>query len=216
MSTLGPTSKPPWADGCGPNKKNKPTNPKDLLGQHKVSLSLVPASSLIYEALAMKNGADKYGPFNWRGNKVQLMIYIDACLRHIYSFVDGENDAQDSKVPHLAHAKACLGIIIDAMCTGNLIDNRPSKGKAVELLEKFKQTVEPGKMIPHKGFHLKKTPLEEGKVPPDEDFIHDQYNPEEVKDEDLVEQTPKHERVFPVGSFFGHCIFCSRVDCILC
>jgi hypothetical protein len=114
------------------------TNPKDRLGIKKVRLSLVPPSSIIYEASAFEDGADKYGPYNWREKKVRLSIYVDAFKRHVDQFWDGENFAQDSKKHHLAHAKACLGIIIDALETGNLVDDRPKKGVASELIERLK------------------------------------------------------------------------------
>ncbi|KKN48575.1 hypothetical protein LCGC14_0651620 [marine sediment metagenome] len=110
-------------------------NPKDILGQTKVSLSKVPTAAIIYEALAMVDGAKKYGPFNWRKNKVIASIYVDACLRHVGSWFDGEEIATDSLVHHLGHARACLGILIDALETGNLDDDRPPSGPAARLLE---------------------------------------------------------------------------------
>ncbi len=123
-----------------PKSKAATTNPKDLIGVTKVPLfSVVPPASLIYEGLAMQDGARKYGPFNWRSKKVILSIYLDALGRHVLAFVDGEEFAADSKKPHLAHAKACLGIIIDAMETGNLIDDRPPRGPAADLLERWKR-----------------------------------------------------------------------------
>lgn len=115
------------------------TNPKDKLGLKKVRLSLVPPSSTIYQALAMEDGAAKYGPYNWREKKVIASIYIDAAKRHMDSWFDGEDNASDSKKPHLGHALACLGIIVDALETGNLIDDRPLKGAAAALIEKFKK-----------------------------------------------------------------------------
>ena len=116
------------------------TNPKDLLGIKKVSLTLVPPSSIIYQALAMEDGARKYGPYNWREKKVRTSIYIDAALRHIQSYFDGEELAEDSQKPHLGHALACLGIIIDAATSGNLIDDRPKAGVASSLLKKYSMT----------------------------------------------------------------------------
>ena len=113
------------------------TNPKDKIGVLKPRMSLVSPASKIYEALAMEDGANKYGPYNWRTKKVRLSIYIDAAHRHLDSFFDGEENASDSGKPHLGHAKACIGIIIDALETGNLIDDRPSKGVAGKLLERF-------------------------------------------------------------------------------
>lgn len=115
------------------------TNPKDSLGTKKVSLSKVPFSSIVYQALAMEDGAKKYGPFNWRENKVIASIYIDAAMRHLGSWYDGEEVADDSKKPHLGHAMACIGIIIDALETGNLVDDRPVKGNMAELIEKWKK-----------------------------------------------------------------------------
>lgn len=120
------------------NKKDT-TNPKDLLGIKKVRLSLVPPSSTIYQATAMENGADKYGPYNWRSKKVIASIYIDAAKRHLDSWFDGEEFAEDSKVHHLGHALACLGIIVDAKETGNLIDDRPPAGATSKLIERLKK-----------------------------------------------------------------------------
>lgn len=110
------------------------TNPKDLLGIKKPPLSLVPSAGLIHEAMAMKNGAAKYGPFNFREKKVQAMIYADAAFRHLLAWIDGEETADDSGVHHLGHARACLGILLDAQECGNLIDNRPMKGSAARLI----------------------------------------------------------------------------------
>jgi hypothetical protein len=115
------------------------TNPKDLLGIEKVQLNLVPPSSIIYQALAMEDGARKYGPYNWRQNKVIASIYIAAAMRHLHSYLDGEENAPDSGKPHLAHALACLGIIVDAKETGNLVDDRPLPGAASRLIGELEQ-----------------------------------------------------------------------------
>ncbi len=111
------------------------TNPKDLIGAKKPRLSLVSPAGLLYEALAMADGAEKYGPYNWREKKVQAMIYIEACMRHLLSWQDGEENSQDRGIPHLGHAKACLGILIDAQVNGCLIDNRPIAGCMGNLIE---------------------------------------------------------------------------------
>ena len=115
-------------------------NPKDLLGLAKVSLTKNPPAALIYMALAMMNGAVKYGPFNWRKKKVIASVYVDAAMRHLQAWQDGENDADDSKVPHLGHALASIAIIVDALETGNLIDDRPAPGAAAALLKRYTVT----------------------------------------------------------------------------
>ena len=110
-------------------------NPKDALGAAKVPLSLVPPSAVIHCAEAFRNGAEKYGPYNWREKDVKASIYVDAALRHIYSWFDGEECAQDSGVHHLGHAMACLAILIDAYETKGLEVDIPSeKGVAADLL----------------------------------------------------------------------------------
>jgi hypothetical protein len=116
-----------------------PANPKQIFGDKKVNMGVVPPASTIYEALAMQDGARKYGPFNWRITKVEAMTYVAACRRHLDSWVDGEENARDSGYPHLAHAKACLGILIDAMECSALIDNRPPAGPAAGLLERWEK-----------------------------------------------------------------------------
>jgi Domain of unknown function (DUF5664) len=114
------------------------SNPKDRIGQAKVSISTIPGVALLYESCAMANGKMKYGPFNWREHSVSAMIYIDAMLRHIYSWVEREEDAPDSHVHHLGHARACSGIILDAQVHGNLIDDRPQgSGQFVKLLSEL-------------------------------------------------------------------------------
>ena len=130
--------------------EQKGTNPKDLVGVKKVpNLSVIPSAGLIYEGIAMRYGAYEaplvdgvsfgYGPFNWRKNKVVASIYVDAALRHIMAWMDGEENAEDSGAPHLGHAKACLGILADAIESGNLVDDRPPKGPAPELLKRHKR-----------------------------------------------------------------------------
>lgn len=118
------------------------TNPKDLIGSKKVPVHLVPPASVIYQAAAMADGARKYGPYNWRKNKVMASIYVDACLRHLYAWLDGEEVAADSGVPHIGHALSCLGILADAKETGNLADDRPTPGASARLLAQWAQPMQ--------------------------------------------------------------------------
>lgn len=124
-------------------KKELGPNPKDLVGAKKVSISKVPFTSILMQAHAMMNGATKYGPFNWRKNKVIASIYIDAAIRHLMLWVEGEEIASDSGVHHLGHALASIGIIVDAQATGNLVDDRPEGGTLpfTRLMEKLNSLV---------------------------------------------------------------------------
>lgn len=113
---------------------NDKSNPKDLIGDTKPPLHLVPPALLISTSMVMKLGAKKYGPYNWRNNKVRRTVYLAAAMRHLLSALDGEDFDPESGEPHEANAAACMGIILDALATGNLIDDRPAKGKAAEMI----------------------------------------------------------------------------------
>lgn len=120
---------------CRFENANTGINPKDLVGAKKLPiLSVVPASSILGEAEAMRDGAAKYGPMNWRTQKIQAMTYVDANLRHVFAWVDGEELASDSGVHHLKHAKATLGILIDAIEHDSWVDNRPKGNGATARL----------------------------------------------------------------------------------
>jgi hypothetical protein len=116
-------------------------NPKNRFGLAKVPMRLAPASARIQLALAFKDGARKYGPYNWRISGVKASIYWDAAMRHMDAWLDGEECAPDSGVHHLGHAMACLAIIIDAAETGQLNDDRPPKGPASEMQQRYLENI---------------------------------------------------------------------------
>ncbi len=119
-------------------------NPKDLVGAKKAPLALVPAALVIGASEAMQNGAEKYGPFNWREYPVQMMTYLEAMQRHIAALIDGQDLAEDTGIHHLKHIVASGGILLDSMELDILIDNRPPKGPAADMLRKLDKSVKPG------------------------------------------------------------------------
>lgn len=121
------------------------TNPKDRLGALKPDLSLVPPAATVYAAIALKEGADKYGAYNWRDKKVRATVYHAALHRHMGQWLDGEDVDPTSGTRHLSNAIACLCILIDAEVTGNLIDDRPTKGGVANLIRSL--TVTPKKEV---------------------------------------------------------------------
>lgn len=114
-------------------------NPKDLVAAAKPDLSLVPPALIIWVAKCMENGAKRYSKANWRNEdqKVRMTVYLSAALRHVLALVDGEDCASDSGLPHAAHAAASMGIILDALACGTLIDDRSKPGPAAKLLEQL-------------------------------------------------------------------------------
>ena len=121
-------------------------NPKDVVGRAKVPLSLVPAVALAHEAMAFRYGAYDapradggrgYGPFNWRQTPIRASVYVDAALRHLLDYFDGQDLAPDSRAHHLGHARACLAIVLDALEQGTLVDDRPTQGTAAAVFDRL-------------------------------------------------------------------------------
>lgn len=108
-------------------------NPKTLAGASRIPLHLVPPSAMHYLAHAMADGAAKYNAFNWRSAPISVSTYYAAALRHLTAFWDGEDMARDSGVHHLAHAMACMALVLDAKDLDVLVDDRPVKGNAAQL-----------------------------------------------------------------------------------
>jgi hypothetical protein len=124
-------------------KPVKDTNPKTRFGKAKPSLSLIPSVALLHTADAFRDGAEKYGPANWRDDPVSMSTYIDACGRHIQAFIDGgEQCASDSGVHHLGHAAACLMIILDAQAQGTIVDDRPTPSKFPEVVQQLTRKID--------------------------------------------------------------------------
>ncbi|MBX3452790.1 MAG: hypothetical protein KF777_24855 [Planctomycetaceae bacterium] len=116
-------------------------NPKDRVGAGKPPLHLIPPAAEILEAVVMGLGARKYGEFNWRTSKIRATVYIAAAKRHLAQWLDGQDDDPESGVSHLAHARACLGVLLDAIATGNVIDDRPPAGPGAKLIQKHTKAV---------------------------------------------------------------------------
>lgn len=105
----------------------KDTNPKDTAAIDRVPLSLVPTSATAEEAMAFLEGHNKYGAYNWRVAGVSVSIYIDAARRHLDKFWNGQDRDPGTRVHELASVRACCAIIIDAMQSGCITDDRPPK-----------------------------------------------------------------------------------------
>lgn len=116
-------------------------NPKDAVGQTKVPLSMVPVTALAQCALSMLEGSLKYGYRNYRHAEVSARVYLDAMLRHIGDFVEGEDYDPKTLIHNLGSVMACCAIIIDAQVHDTLIDDRDHGGKSEEYLEALMKVV---------------------------------------------------------------------------
>lgn len=109
---------------CAPNEVPITQAPALAVKADKVQLTLIPPTALRQEARAMENGL-KYGRCSYlKPGIITANKMTDAILRHILDWLEGEEDAPDSGVHHLAHARAGLGILLDLLDKGLLTDDR--------------------------------------------------------------------------------------------
>lgn len=104
-------------------------NPKDAVGSRKLPLSVLPFRVLCGVALAMLEGALKYGKFNYRAAGVRASVYFDAVVgRHLMSWWEGQDIDPDSGLHEIDKAIAGLMVLRDSMLEGNWVDDRPPRG----------------------------------------------------------------------------------------
>lgn len=128
----------------------KDTNPKDAVGVKKVPLrSVVPGQVIAQLALALLEGARKYGSYNYRVSGVRASVYMDAAGRHESAFWEGEDIDPDSGLCHIDKAIASLVVLRDSMLQGNWVDDRPVRAtpgwvqRANEHAKRIIETVRP-------------------------------------------------------------------------
>ncbi len=136
------------------SSNGKDTNPKDAVGTKKVPISVLSFPVLGEVALAMLEGAIKYGRHNYRVAGVRASVYIDAAImRHLMPFWEGEDIDSDSGLSHITKAIAGLMVLRDSMIQKNWVDDRPPKSpdgwkdelnkKAEEIIKKYPNAKEP-------------------------------------------------------------------------
>ena len=76
----------------------------------KPPIALISRVALEEEARVMAYGEKKYGTHNWR-NGMDYSRLLDASLRHILAYADGEDKDPETGLSHLAHARCCLAFL---------------------------------------------------------------------------------------------------------
>jgi hypothetical protein len=144
---------------------NKSTNPKDAIGIRKLAFSVLPWRVLCRVALAMMEGAAKYGRHNYREAGVRASVYFDAVVgRHLTSWWEGEDIDPDSTLNHIDKAIAGLMVMRDSMLQGNFMDDRPPRGN-VDMTELNEQAARILDM--HKDKNPKHWTIADGAIPVD-------------------------------------------------
>lgn len=129
----------------------KDTNPKDAVGIKKAPFSTLSMPVMAEVGVAMMEGALKYGRHNYRKSGVRSSVYIDASIRHLIDWWEGEDIDHLSGLSHITKCIASCMVLRDAMIFNMLKDDRPPKApkgwleelnkKAGELIEKFPNAV---------------------------------------------------------------------------
>ena len=86
----------------------------------KPPMSLMDRYAMEQIALVLAFGAKKYAAHNWRQG-IAYSRLLDAALRHLYAFADGEDNDPESGLSHIAHAGCCIVFLL------GMINARPDQ-----------------------------------------------------------------------------------------
>ena len=100
------------------------TGDEKKLDYGKPPIALVPSSGVIEIAKVLAFGARKYSPNGWRITPLEWSRLISAADRHMLAFKNGEDNAADSGLSHLAHAACNLFFLMEYMETHPENDDR--------------------------------------------------------------------------------------------
>lgn len=101
-------------------------NPKEEIGQAKVSIHHIPPRVILEVAQAMMEGSKKYGIYNYRKAGVSFSTYYSSTFRHLAAWFEGEDIDPDSGLSHVTKAISGLIVLRDSMLEKNFIDDRPN------------------------------------------------------------------------------------------
>lgn len=77
----------------------------------KAPITLIPGTAIVQIANVLGYGAGKYGAHNFKGG-IRHSRLLDATLRHIIAYCEGQDLDPESNKPHLAHAGASLSMLL--------------------------------------------------------------------------------------------------------
>jgi len=107
----------------GWRKKEFPRVEGKKFDQQKTRLDLLPLRALEETGKVLTYGAQKYGVNNWRAGMGWSRMF-GACMRHLYSYWNGEDRDTETGLSHLAHAACCLLFVLEYEITKTGTDDR--------------------------------------------------------------------------------------------
>ena len=100
----------------------------------KPPMGLLDRYALEEVAKVMGYGANKYKAHNWREGLAYSRLY-DAALRHIWAFIDLEDNDPESGLPHIAHAICMLMFLLRMTRDRKYLDDRYPNPNGVKRAE---------------------------------------------------------------------------------
>lgn len=91
--------------------------------QEKIKLNLLSTIWINGVGSVLNFGMHKYAAHNWRKG-IEVSRLMDAALRHLLAFNEGEDNDPESGLNHLYHASCCLMFMSELMVTRPDLDDR--------------------------------------------------------------------------------------------
>lgn len=108
-----------------------PSNGGTKYDQEKIRLELLSTPALLEIAKVLTFGAKKYSDNNWRKGFLWTRL-IGAALRHVLSFMGGEDKDPETGFSHIAHAACCLMFLLEHEIKKLGTDDRYKKENRVD------------------------------------------------------------------------------------
>jgi hypothetical protein len=77
----------------------------------KVRMDLLDVSAINQLAAVLTFGVKKYDAHNWRGG-ISTSRLLAALLRHVFAYLGGQDNDEESGLSHIAHAMCCCMFIL--------------------------------------------------------------------------------------------------------
>lgn len=94
----------------------------------KPPMSLVDRHAIEEIAKVLAFGAQKYEAHNWRKG-IAYSRLLDAAMRHLFAFADGEDMDPESGLSHVAHAGCCIVFLLGMINARPDMDDRHTCAK---------------------------------------------------------------------------------------
>lgn len=91
----------------------------------KVRMDLLDVSAINQLAAVLTFGSKKYAAHNWRGG-ISTSRLLAALLRHVFNYLGGQDNDEESGLSHIAHAMCCCMFILGLQHRPELDDRHKS------------------------------------------------------------------------------------------